>query len=198
MNRGSKVAPLIDEVCERVEAVEEEVRSHFTSEAFELRLQPCLFQARAAQSIALPVAQQEHGFVDVGDGDHERNNREESSGQRLLACAEIAGHPRQIHRSAAATGIVYRQMTASSGRAGARGAAANPRAAAAGSTADDCLPRSGTRPREPDIGGDQPARGMPRMIDQPRQIGTRAPRNWAGQESRPEIMNLARVQSPPA
>ena len=97
----SRVAALIDEVRERVEAVEEEVRIDFASEAFELGLQPRLFQAGAAQSIALPVAQQEHGLVDVGDGDRRaRRRRREQWAARSWRVPASPVTSRQIHSSA--------------------------------------------------------------------------------------------------
>ena len=88
---GGRVAPLIDEVRERVEVVEEEVRIDLASEAFELGLQACLLRPRAPHARAFPVAEQEHGFVDVGDGDDERDDGKESRRQSVLTCPGVAG-----------------------------------------------------------------------------------------------------------
>src|SRR4029453_15089793 len=90
--RRGRVAALIDEVHERVQVVEEEVRIDLPSQAFELGLEARLFQPCAAQAIALPVTQQEHGLVDVGDGDDQGHDRKQGRGERVLTGARIAGH----------------------------------------------------------------------------------------------------------
>ena len=77
--KAKQIAPLIDQVRERVEVVEEKVRIDLASEAFELRLQARLFHARAPQPVAFPVMQQEDRLVHVGDRDDDADDREERS-----------------------------------------------------------------------------------------------------------------------
>src|SRR6476646_3713452 len=65
----SGVASLLDQVNERVEVVEEKVRIDFAAETLQLGLEAGVLHPCASQPIALPIAKQEDGFVDVRDGD---------------------------------------------------------------------------------------------------------------------------------
>ena len=158
----------------------------------------CLFRARAAQSIAFPVAKQEHGLVNVGDGDDEGDDGEERRGQRVLARPGVScrrapdPEKRGSNRDRVEADDRQEQAEPAPGPQQPVLAARQPEV-----QPPVALPDDEGHHGEPCIGRDQPACRMPRVIDQARQGGDESAENRARQQSRPEVMHVARVESRP-
>ena len=108
-------AAVLDQVRERVKAVEQEVRVDLTRQRRQLGAQSLLLQQRRAQPRAVPFGEQEDRLVDVRDQDHDHRH----DGENLIASAYglTPGSPVTcIHTISVSheTGIVSRKIDPSS------------------------------------------------------------------------------------
>jgi len=168
---GGGVAALIDEMHERVQIVEEKVWIDLATEALELHLQTRVLQSRAAHAIAFPILEQEHGLIDMGNGDDERDDREEGRCQRILTRADVTREfapPPQSCR---------RERDGEDGDEGEKHSQPLPRpqqpVLATRQPEVECsipFPNQERHRREPDVRCNQPGGRVLRMIDQPRQV----------------------------
>ena len=192
--RRRRLAALIDEMRQRVQVVEEEMRIDLAAKAFELGREARLFDPGAAHAVALPVAQQEHGLVDMGDRHDERDDGEDGGGQRVVARAGIAGdgapQPEQGERHRDRVEADERQQHAE--------AAPRPQQPVLPARQPEveppvAFPHDERDKREPAVGEDQLRRRVAAVIDQAGEVDDQSPEEGARQHPRPEVVDFTRV-----
>ena len=194
MNGDAASLRCIDEMRQRVQVVEEEMRIDLAAKAFELGREARLFDPGAAHAVALPVAQQEHGLVDMGDRHDERDDGEDGGGQRVVARAGIAGdgapHPEQGERHRDRVEADERQQHAE--------AAPRPQQPVLPARQPEveppvAFPHDERDKREPAVGEDQLRRRVAAVIDQAGEVDDQSPEEGARQHPRPEVVDFTRV-----